>query len=936
MSGLEPIVAAVAPKAAASIVSTVVTRLLPRVLRSPLARWRTWRHVTRVVRVKVPFGQYDRWLRETAKARMQEPLESAGALLAEELDRALLTHRDWSGLADRRSIAVRLVEETYRAVLEHATPGDARLLRERWASARHAELIMSFARMSGNHALSISDQGSVLLAESRSRRENRLLGFRLEDAQVSNLIEAMAQPIPAVAPGTSRIITGAFGAGKSEVAESWFATAAHSFASGSGVVPIWLSAYELSLTSLTTVVRQRLNQHEGLLQVAIVIDGLDETDSAAATRIYNDVRTLVQTNNKSKVLLTARPGVLRPSEDDIPVQPLGDEQVTRIMEIVSGESSTVWQWTGDLRDAIRRPFFALAVAAARRDGAVVTGQASVIRHVVERALSESKSRKHIFESETIYRILENLAVSGISSASAEAGLSFEHRQRVLLSGLVEERAAAVSFTLPIFQQWFAAQVLLRSPSLVASAVDSAMSFDRWRWALAIACLAAGRDRMDALLVEVFRANPGAGTWLVRELAESTISSDDSHEIVSGMEIVPNEELAQVSSERRLVKAARAYVDGIGALSSIAFPVANRNGAIVLGARSDGRSTWVGWSTETDGDDRVIDLPDYKDFFADGSPWHPRLTNLHATGALWPWEHWRKESAERMQKVFPNASFGASNGVWAIERRQQLLREILKAQSLLIPPLSRAAAQEKVGMLLDRIGSNVDKTLVRLSPRLHATGLELLSLQGWLEDHAAPEIPHHLPTPDISQPTTGFVWGMYSDHQLSRVVRDTFALACDAYDEAAETTFESLRWYRATGEPRRFGVLAHLNQRDEDYDDWVGPTVTYVILPLDLLHEEVARGEMHFELSLNGRAGIALASDDASQKYLHRRMEVLWEKYPSGFYKDNPLRVQRITDSIIQHLGAVRPASLTALSWLWSDLEHCGWVSGRHLRLGRND
>ncbi len=97
-----------------------------------------------------------------------------------------------------------------------------------------------------------------------------------------------------------------------------------------------------------------------------------------------------------------------------------------------------------------------------------------------------------------------------------------------------------------------------------------------------------------------------------------------------------------------------------------------------------------------------------------------------------------------------------------------------------------------------------------------------------------------------------------------------------------------------------------------------------------------RGEMHFELSPNGRAGIALASDETQQKYLHRRMEVLWEKYPLGFYKDNPLRVQRITDSIIEHLGAARPASLTALSWLWSDLEHCGWVSGRHLRLGRNN
>ncbi len=714
MSGLEPIVAAVAPKAAVSIVSTVVTRLLPRVFRSPLERWRTWRRVIRVTRVRVPFGAYDRWLRETAKARMHEPLESAGASLAEELDQALLTHRKWSGLADRRSIAVRLVEETYYAVLEHATPGDARLLREHWASARHAELILSFAQMSGSHALSDSDQGSILLAESRSRRENRLLGFSLEDAQVSNLIETMTQSIPDVAFGTCRTITGAFGAGKSEVAESWFATEAHSFASGSGVVPIWLSAYELSLTNLTAAVRQRLNQHEGLLQVAVVIDGLDETDSAAATRIYNDARTLVQTNNKSKVLLTARPGVLRPSEDDIPVQPLSDEQITGIMETVSDESSTVWQWTGDLRDAIRRPFFAIAVAAARRDGAIVTGQASVIRHVVERALSDSKSRKQIFESESIYGILEKLAVSGISSLNAEASLSFEHRQRILLSGLVEERSATVSFTLPIFQQWFAAQVLLRSPSLVASAVDSAISFDRWRWALAIACLAAGRDEMDALLVEVFRSNPGAGTWLVREVAVSTTPADDDHEAVADKNAVPNDELARASDGMRLVGAARAYVDSIGALSSIAFPVANQNSAIVLGIRSDGPSIWIGWSTESDGDDRLIGLPDYHDLFVDGSPWHPQLTNVYASGALWPWEHWRKESAERMQKAFPTAYFGASDGVWAIERRQQLLRELLKAQSLLLPPLSRAAAQEKVEVLLDRMGSDVERTLVRLS------------------------------------------------------------------------------------------------------------------------------------------------------------------------------------------------------------------------------
>ena len=927
MSGLEPIATVVGPKVATGLATALLTKLLPRVVRSPVSRWRTWRKVSRAAGVRVPRRLFDRWLRDAVKDQMQSPLSQAGAALAGSLDDVLQTNTRWRKLEHRRSLALRLVEETYAAILTFATESEARVLEEKWAASRHAEIVVKLAQATGRESLTASDYGAILLSESASRRMNRLQGFTLSDAQVRDLLDIMPNGAIHVEAGTVLTITGAFGAGKSEQAETWFADAAKAYAChASGRIPVWFAASELAAMNLTMAIRARINEARGALIVAVVVDGLDETDSAAAARIADEARVLVQSNPSSQVLLTARPNVIRAERNDIAATPLDDEHLAQVMQTVAGDSTSVWQWNEPLQDAIRRPFFAIAVAVAKRDGMAVTGQASVIRAVVERALETPTSRKHVLEPEPVYRILTDLAVSRTNNADANDGLSFGQRQRVLSSRLVEIRTSNAEFTLPIFQQWFAAQALLANPALIDAALATAVSFDRWRWALAIACIASDEEQMDGLLARIFQANPGAGMWLIAEVVDSLPSVDETD--------VDNE-AATTKLGERLLSAARVQADSLASISPFAFPLANSGSPIVLGLRASGPNAYVGWSSDTQGEDRLVDLPAREQLFSENSLWHPRLTGSRIANAAWPWQYLRTESADRLKQVLPRAVFGSKKGVWATERRHQIIRALLRAESLLFPPIDRISALKQVAELVERMGSQIDTTVVRLSPKLSVPGPEFLDMKCWLEELETAQIDHHLPTPDVIPSPNGWVWDMYSVDQLARFARDTFALACEAYDEAAMSTFATLGWYRQTGAPEGFGVLAQLSHRDDDAQSWGGPIITHTILPLEMLREEVAKADVPFQFSRNGRAAIAITPDLGERNYIHGRVEELWETYPSGLYADNPMRRLRVTDSFVEHIGAARPASATALSWIWEDLSSFRWVSG-DLKLSRLD
>ena len=90
-------------------------------------------------------------------------------------------------------------------------------------------------------------------------------------------------------------------------------------------------------------------------------------------------------------------------------------------------------------------------------------------------------------SDALYELLLKLAVSLTGSNGASDGLTFREREQAVSTRLVNGvEGGSVAFALPVFEQWFAAQALLASPPTVAETLANPRSFDRWRWAIAIA------------------------------------------------------------------------------------------------------------------------------------------------------------------------------------------------------------------------------------------------------------------------------------------------------------------------------------------------------------------------------------------------------------------------------------------------------------------
>lgn len=308
MSGLEPLIASglgAVGKAAPAAVGRLAAAIGLKLAKSWTWRWRVAWRVKQQTGVAFPSRPYRAWLKEIAAEELRKPVGEVGAELAVRLDVALSANQTWSLRDDRHSAALDLVQATYLAAVALSDPGDAALLEETWARSRHDELLGRLAQVtSGRPLLSRADHGELLLAQSSARRRRRLTALGVsEDRAASTHANS-----PLVEPGTLVIIVGSFGAGKSELAETWIRQRLAEYVDGaSPAVPVWLHASELGHQALEESLARHVRHYE---PCAIVVDGLDEVDGQVAARIVDRVGVFVETRDRSVALLTSRHGVL--------------------------------------------------------------------------------------------------------------------------------------------------------------------------------------------------------------------------------------------------------------------------------------------------------------------------------------------------------------------------------------------------------------------------------------------------------------------------------------------------------------------------------------------------------------------------------------------------------------------------------------------------
>jgi hypothetical protein len=318
------------------------------------------------------------------------------------------------GAPDRTSLALRMVEATYVAILRVADPALGHQLSEQWAKQRNEEMAAGLVQASrdiGRWTIADRDLAVWLRRRSVERRRIRLAAFDVSEEAVALSMSSVYGLVPAVDPGSFRVLVGPFGAGKSEIAEAWHLRAVDEL-DDDGPVPVWIHARDVATGGgLDRAVGALL----GLGQIAsrgvkVVIDGLDEVDGATAEGIAAAARVLVAGSPRSSVLATARRGVLPVTDSDIGVDGLSEEAARSLVTTLSGRRHTTWDWTPQLVETIRRPFFALAAGSLLATGEAPKGQAGLIKQLVERALSVGSSAGTM-TSDSLYKLLVKLATS---------------------------------------------------------------------------------------------------------------------------------------------------------------------------------------------------------------------------------------------------------------------------------------------------------------------------------------------------------------------------------------------------------------------------------------------------------------------------------------------------------------------------------------------
>ncbi|SEP51266.1 hypothetical protein [Amycolatopsis saalfeldensis] len=885
-------------------------------------RWRVDRDVGRRLNLQYPRRHFRSWLKTIKADDLHQPVELGGPDLAVRLSK-WLCERDpaWERNQERLTDARRLVEATYLAILKLADPGLERQLREQWSRGRNEDLIERLVIIAGGSApVSPEDLSVWLWRRSAERRRLRLAAFDVDADLVDAQLSGLRELVPDIHPGSFRVLVGSFGAGKSEIAEEWHRTAiSQNSEISNSAVPVWVSARDVATSGLESSLAQLVGAHRVHSRgTAVVVDGLDEVDSGTAEAIARDARILVASNPRCTVLATCRPSVLLESADDIAVDGFSEDAATTFVEALAGGKYSTLNWSDDLIDTIRRPFFALAAGSLIAAGHSPANQVELIDKLAQNALMRP-SNSSATSSRDLFSILISLGVSLTQSNGHLDGLSFQERQAALSTRLVSRNASNhASFVLPIFEQWFAAQALIDEGDLFAEAISGSEHFDKWRWAVAIATLGGTSEQVDNMIEACLRSNPGAGAWIIEQVSPRKSTSPPKAE----------ESIDRDTARSRLLRTHRTWIDSLGPISTTIFPIDDPSNPIRLGARVTGRFLHIGWSTTAPTADECLPLPDHIQLFSPRDEnWQLRSGGAVPEGIQWPWTKVRDHIASSTLKALNvPAVFGPEGGVWHREIRYRTARLLMSERSMRHSPLDCQKVIEAGQQLLSQIHPGVQHATIKFGP--HAVELaDIKDLVTWLQTEGRESLERLVPKPDVLQPASGRVWDLYTPRHMARFCAEMYGLACVAYEEVADTDFAAFAWSLGHRVIRPFGIIGSLKYHESEMGTI--PSFSYEMVPQELL-EEITNKEENLVVSSNGRSAVKLLSRSSRDILNWHETAAQHAKKTSEWVLKNGTKTpfQNIYSAgTAIECSHERPVSYATAQWIWQDLRLLSLAQG---------
>jgi hypothetical protein len=515
--------------------------------------------------------------------------EAFGRRLAEALPDQLrddLTERlgvDVDRLVER--FGWTLVDEIRRAAL--APRSRLQTLTSRLEASQLQEVVGRVGHRVGLEDGDVAERLEELQRLSYDRVLRRVEALGVPTELATALATELAVPAPSDQAATEplQVMSEEVGAGKSTAAEQLHLAAIERARRDlRAPLPVFIEARNLDQTLASEVERWWDRRELADRGLDLVLDGLEEVGVQRAGDLVLDVRALLRGWPKSRALMVHRP--IAPGADEgqrLPVALLEEGEATAVMARVVGrpiDAGTVRRWPPSVRDAIRRPLFALAAGLALHGNYVFVSPVELIDRLARHATSR-------LDWTTALPVLGRAAAASVdaghhpvpvSEATRTAGDRATLVDTTLVTLLPDGRS---SWPVVLLAEWFAAQHLLQEPEFVDGILEDASRLDRWRYALVLAAETGGYDAAEPILGRLARHAPAMAGWVLQP---------------AGRRVTRTAPPPYPESEwgRRFRTSMTALADGLGPLASSIAPI--RDGQLLpLGIRATEQWVDLAWN-----------------------------------------------------------------------------------------------------------------------------------------------------------------------------------------------------------------------------------------------------------------------------------------------------------------------------------------------------
>jgi len=774
-------------------------------------------------------------------------------------------------------------------------------LRAKWIEVRLEEVRNAVALSMGDEIVRAwrrkPGRGRAAVLELRGRRSRarciqrwRASGLTRAEALTFADDVATGRPPDEIRPTAEhplRVIESDVGSGKSLCGERLLQEAiAGALADPDAPIPVWLSAQEVQGDLAAAIEAAAADVGDlGRHGATVVIDGADEVGASIAGSLLNAARVAVETWPRTRIVMTSRPlAPLDRIEETVRLPLLEEEDSLALVERVSGSRATGYGWPTSVKDAVRRPLFAILLGAwLRTRGGTPRSTGEMLRSLIERAIPDDDP-----ETRALLRRLARASTDRGDAPVPIAEVADRERLPSLRdSGLVVEREGRVSFGLPILTQWFGAQSLATGEPGIEALLADPPRLDRWRYALIIAIGELSFEQASGLLDPIARANPGVASDMVHEALRDYADADERL-------VAP----AAIPAAEAIRAAAESWLAGFGPLAPL-VGIARADGSpLPLGAASFDDSLMTMWRNADDVDAAVVELPPEEHVLGATPGWGPGRLTRPSSEPAWPWRWSLHDLVDGLKPWVKERLLPLESGPLFDEAAWAEALALLRVGSLAPGPIELGEIESRLaGIPLDGLFRDFRRTY------------DLRAIRGRvarLREAGETQLPGPWPAPDEDH-GGGWVWDPYSPQRLLERTRAVYEGALRGYVQLVERWFPKLgpRLMTYVTLPATLVGTLFFEKRNREFSG--GPVLRWRLDAVD------ASQSTTVEIEVSEARGALLTPHREGE--LRRAYETLRARRPQA-----RLWLDAISHGTALDIFGSTPATEIAFRWLADDLK----------------